>query len=246
MNLFLTPAEDQRPFDAAVVIVTVIRPSLEQAIESVFAQDVPGRVQILVGVDKPLGDWKLLERLHGRAPANRVLSVLYPGYSTSVRHGGLYPAVDGGCLRTVLSLLANARHVAYLDDDNWWAPDHLSSLLRAVEGQAFAYSQRWLVDDVTRQAVCVDRWHSTGCVPSVLPGMDQGFCDPSTLLIDKTACPLILPYWSLGPADMSDRVFFKALREGFPGRGTERATSYYRVRRTNVLWRYITADASVD
>jgi hypothetical protein len=236
MNMWIAPAEDQRRYGVAVVIVTVIRPSLERAVESVIAQDYAGRVQVLVGVDKPLGDWSLVAKLQGRATENRAVSVLYPGYSTSVRHGGIYPALDGGCLRTVLSLLANAPYVAYLDDDNWWEPSHLSSLLGAVRGHQFAYSQRWLVDEVTGKPLCVDRWHSTG----------RPFCDPSTLLIDKRPCSFILPHWSMGQGVTADRTFFRALTEHFQGRGTQRATSYYVLRKSNLLWFDILADPELS
>ena len=44
-------ADLQTSFDVAVVMPTLLRPSLKRAVESVFAQDVRGRVQILIGVD---------------------------------------------------------------------------------------------------------------------------------------------------------------------------------------------------
>jgi hypothetical protein len=203
-------------------------------------------VQILIGVDKPEGTWLLLEQLQRRAPANQVVSVLYPGYATSVRHGGIYPSLDGGCLRTVLSFLANAFHVAYLDDDNWWEEKHLSSLIHSISGYQFACSQRWLVDELTRQPICIDKWHSTGCEPSMLPGMEKGFSDPSSLMIDKRRCSFLLPHWSAGPADTADRAFFKSLTEHLEGTDTHQATSYYVIRRDNVLWPLIAADPALS
>ena len=80
----------QQPFDVAVVIQTILRPSLLQAVRSVFAQDFAGRVQILIGVDKAEGDPALIDTLRGECPANFALTFIDPGYSTSQRHGGLY------------------------------------------------------------------------------------------------------------------------------------------------------------
>jgi len=222
---------------------TVIRPSLERAVESIFAQDIAGRVQILVGVDKPLGGWPLLEQLWRRAPPHRALSVLYPGYSTSVRHGGIYPALDGGCLRTVLTLLANACHVAYWMTTTGGRRTISRPLLTAVRDSSLPTLSAGLSTTSRRADLCRSV-ALDGVRASVLPGMDRGFCDPNTLVIDKRACFSLLSSWSLGPGDMADRVFFRALRENFQGRGTHRATCYYTIRRTNVLWRHITADSA--
>src|ERR1700683_5430896 len=40
----------QMPFDFAVIMPSILRPSIADAIESVFAQDFPGRVRLLIGV----------------------------------------------------------------------------------------------------------------------------------------------------------------------------------------------------
>ena len=67
MRLVSTIHEDiasaQRPFDAAVVIPTVLRPTLKDAVLSVFRQSFPGRLHILIGVDRPMGDDQVLDEL---------------------------------------------------------------------------------------------------------------------------------------------------------------------------------------
>src|SRR5262249_10922795 len=113
------------PFAVAVVIPTVRRGSLVRAVRSVYAQDIAGTIQVLIGIDQPLGDGSALTQIERECPAHCLLSVFDLGYSTSVRHGGLHPSHDGGVLRTLLSYAAHSRYVAYLDDDNWWAPNHL-------------------------------------------------------------------------------------------------------------------------
>jgi hypothetical protein len=131
----------------------------------------------------------------------------------------------------VLSYLANSRHVAYLDDDNWWGHGHLSSLLSAVEGQDYAYSHRWFVDAATLQPLAIDHWESVGPDAGVFRDRFGGFVDPNTLMIDKVRCEPVLRWWMV-PADAhrglaADRNVFDALRRHHQGRSTGRPSCYY-------------------
>ncbi|MEI9964438.1 MAG: glycosyltransferase family A protein [Caulobacteraceae bacterium] len=120
--------DPQVPAEAAVITPTIGRPELADAVRSVYRQDFAGRIQMLIGVDKSAApDAALLDMLEGR-PGNVSVTVLRLPYSTSARHGGVHTAADGGSLRTVLSFMANAPRLAYLDDDNEWLPEHLSAL----------------------------------------------------------------------------------------------------------------------
>lgn len=221
----------QDPFAVAVVMPTLLRPTLLRAAESVFAQqDIP-HGQLLIGIDKALGDRGLIETVLGKKPPHWAVTVLDLGYSTSVRHGGVHAARDGGALRTILSYSANSRYVAYLDDDNWWAPDHLSSLLRAIQGRGYAWSQRWFVDPQTLQALAVDVWESVGPEAGIFQPLG-GFVDPNTLMIDKVQCEPVLRWWSQPlPGDATaltaDRSVFRELRGHYAGICTRRPTCYY-------------------
>lgn len=237
-----TPARGafrQIPVDVAVVIPTVLRPSLARAVRSIFAQDLDGRIQILIGIDTVGGDAGVLDALYRDCPAHIDLDILDLGYSTSRRNGGLYPCGYGGALRTILSFQANSRHVAYLDDDNWWAPDHLSSLLAAVDGADWAYGQRWMVDPRTLGPICIDDWESVGPDRGMFAADLGGFVDTNSLLIDKLACEAVLPLWGRtlfsNRADGEDRVVFHALRTRFRGRATGIASTYYLIDETDML-----------
>jgi Flp pilus assembly protein TadD len=230
-----TPTEGrdlQTPFDAAVVIPTVLRPSLAEAVRSVFAQDLQGRVQILIGIDIAEGDRALLDTLAAECPAGMALSVLDLGYSTSVRHGGLYANQFSGALRTLLTFAANSRRVAYLDDDNWWAPNHLSSLAAAMEGAHWAYSKRWFVHPGAGRPMAVDDRESVGPDAGHFAERFGGFVDTSSLMIDKLACPEIAALWSgaaFEDGSGEDRLVFQALKSGHPGRASGAVTSFYRM-----------------
>jgi len=227
-------AGSARQFDAAVVIPTVLRPSLLQAVRSVFAQQGIASVQVLIGIDKPLGDATIIDQIKSETPANCLVSVLDLGYSTSVRHGGIHLARDGGSLRTILSYAANSRYIAYLDDDNWWAADHLATLKESIRGVEWAFSKRWFFDPDTLQPLCVDEWESVGPGAGGYAAKFGGFVDPNTLMIDKVTCEPMLRLWCFPmPGEekgmSADRVVFQYLRQQAKWRGTGKATCFYRL-----------------
>ena len=224
----------QTPFDVAVVMPTILRPCLDRAVRSVFGQDLDSRVQLMIGIDRAEGDREILDELRVECPANMALTVLDPGYSTSALNGGLYRVRCGGSLRTVLGLLANSRFVAYLDDDNWWAPDHLSSLRAAIEGFSWAYSMRWYVDPRDDVPFAVDRIESTGPGCGIYADIG-GFVDTNCMMIDKLRCHWLLPAWCVpgnAVGDGEDRMIFNALcKKGHPVACTGRPTAFYSVPR---------------
>lgn len=226
----------QQPFDVAVVMPTTLRPSIETAVRSVFAQDLAGRIQILIGVDKADGSLDILDALKADCPENMHITVIDPGYSTSRRNGGLYSVLAGGSLRTVLCYLANSTHLAFLDDDNWWAPNHLSNLLAVIPGFDWAYSLRWYVDPDTGEPLCVDGWESVGPGKGIYAEIGGGFVDTNTLMINKSACHWTLPAWCvpiLVTGRGEDRVIFDRLRRHHSVAWSGEATSYYVFRRAD-------------
>jgi hypothetical protein len=227
----------QEPYEAAVVMPSILRPTIGAALRSVFAQEFPGRIQILIGVDHagggPTPDTSAVEEACRDIPPHCAVLVLYPGYSTSVRHGGLCPARDGGTLRTLLTHLANANAVAYLDDDNRWAPDHLFRLRHALNGHDYAFSLRWFVHHETLRPVAVDVWESVGPGAGVFNEWMGGFVDPNTLMIDRERCREAIVAWTtplMGDqkAMSADRMVFARLRS-MKGAGTGHATALYRL-----------------
>lgn len=219
----------QEPFDFAVVMPSTLRPSIGEALLSVFGQDFPGRVQTLIGIDHPQAPPALLDEICAHRPPHHAVFCLFPGYSTSARHGGLHATWDGGALRTILSYLANSRHVAYLDDDNWWSPRHLASMGAALERAEWAYANRWFVHPSSRRPICADEWESVGPGRGVFR---SGWVDPNCLALDKIACEAVLRWWSIplrnsAKAMDADRNLFRLLRTYFRGQGTNEATVFY-------------------
>ena len=169
------PTDLQKPFDAAVVMFTKRKGSLAAAVRSVFGQRFEGRVQVVVGVDGPDADREALAALVREVPDAMALTVVDPGYSTARSRGGLYAPEAGGALRTALTLLANARHVAYLSEVNRYAPHHLAELKRAIGDRAWAHSLRWFTDARTDAVICRDDWESVGPGGGVYAKSEGGF-----------------------------------------------------------------------
>ena len=234
----------QQPFDVAIAMPTILRPSLLQAVRAIFAQDIQGRVQIMLGIDRGPDAHGILDTLRAECPSHMTITVVDPGYSTARRNGGLYVNDYGGVLRTVLSYLANSRYVAFLDDDNWWAPSHLSALLRAIQDKAYAFSLRTLVDGRTDEVICRDEWESIGPGKGVYDKGFGGWIDTSCLMVDKLACHDALPGWALSVGDSGtgdDRMVFERLK-GTPVGETREYTTFYRIVLDGVhpylLWNY--------
>ncbi|MEO8487733.1 MAG: hypothetical protein ABI585_15510 [Betaproteobacteria bacterium] len=217
----------QTPFDVAVVLFTKRTGALAGAVRSVYKQAFDGRIQILVGVDGREADRAVLPALAREAPESMTLTVVDPGYSTARSRGGLHAPEAGGSLRAALTLLANARHVAYLSEVNQYAPHHLDALRRAIGDRAWAWTQRWFTDARNGQVICRDDWESAGPGAGTFAKSEGGFVAPDALLVDKLACAAALP--ALLNADPQgrgeDRRFFQAIR-ALPNAGTGEPSVY--------------------
>jgi hypothetical protein len=231
----------QQPFDFAVVIQTVLRPTISDAIQSVFEQRFDGSVQTLIGVDTAAGDPSDVEKICRSIPDHHGVLLFYPGYSTSRRHGGLDASWCGGALRTTLSYLANSRYLAYLDDDNWWSDDHLPAMYAALSsGAEWAYALRWFVHPDSRQPVCPDEWESVGSDRGFFSDIG-GWVDPNCLALDKIACEAVLRWWSIPMRHDSmnaDRNVFRVLRTEFRGMPTGRHSVFYALTETDSMHPY--------
>jgi hypothetical protein len=224
------PSPGDTKFEFSVAIPSILRPTIAETLRSVFAQDFPGPVQTLIGVDQPIGDINVVEAVCRDRPPHHTVMVLDPGYSTSARHGGACPARDCGALRVILSYLAASNRVAYLDDDNWWAPNHLSSLAAALEGFDWAWTRRYYVHPTSLRVVGEDTWDSVGPYAGTYAG-EGGWVDPNCLAIDKLRCEAALRWWGIPLRQSdgmdSDRNVYRVLNQEFRGTGTGVASIYY-------------------
>jgi len=215
---------------------TVLRPDLLRAARSVVEQDVDGSINLMIGIDHRLGDPAVLDRVRKLERPNRRITIIDPGYSTAQPRGGLYSNRHGGSLRTALSFIANAPRLAFLDDDNWHAPNLLSTLASAIEGRAWAFSLRWYCDSRTGEPLAIDQIESVGPGKGVHQKRYGGFCNTSTMMLDTHATHQRLPRWSHGTAQDGrgpDRSIFAALLD-LPYGETGQGTAYYWMQHSDI------------
>jgi hypothetical protein len=177
-----------------------------------------------------LGDISMLDETCAMCPSHCTVQVYWSGYSTAMRNGGLTPPSDGGALRCVLTHMANAPYVAYLDDDNWWSSDHLAQMRKAITGFDWAFALRWFVHPIVRRPICVDTWESVGPGRGVYNRTFGGYVDPNCLMFDKLACRHAPLYWNFPLAEdpgSADRNMFHHLNANHRSNGTGQATVYY-------------------
>ena len=68
----------QAPFDFTVVMPSILRPTINEAIASIFAQKFSGRVQLLLGIDTPTGDLHIVEPACPKAAAAHHVGKILP------------------------------------------------------------------------------------------------------------------------------------------------------------------------
>ena len=239
-KVFGNDSDLQNPFDTAVIMPTIGRKEIVRAIESVYAQRGVNRIQLLIGFDTSTDEMNELADLLSRPPAHVTPCLFYPGYSTSVRHGGLHLAKDGGVLRCALTYLANSKFVSYLDDDNWWLDTHLSELLAAIDGYDWAFSLRWFVDPKTNKTICIDDWESVGPNKGIFIRKFGGFVDPNCLMFNKLTCWECVALWNFPlkrdvKGMSADRNIFNYLRNHSKPGETGNPSVYYVLDPTDIL-----------
>ena len=143
-------------------------------------------------------------------------------------------------MRTVLTHLANADRVAYLDDDNTWRADHLATMSRAIAGGDYAWSLRWFVHHRTGRLLAVDEWESVGPDRGLFRERFGGFVDPNTLMLDRNKCREAVVAWTTPLAEdaagmSADREVFHRLRSRH-GVGTNQPTAFYRLSPRDLLF----------
>jgi glycosyltransferase involved in cell wall biosynthesis len=114
------------------------------------------------------------------------------------------------------SFLVNADAICYLDEDNWFEPNHIEKLVSKLqEGNPWAYSLRKIVDK-DGNFVCEDNCESLGKWP-VYFNKDQYHIDTSSFIVRREIALRVGHTW-YGQWG-ADRQFFNALKSSYPNFG---------------------------
>ena len=111
------------------------------------------------------------------------------------------------------SFLVNADIICYLDEDNWYEPNHVEKLVKAIEtGAQWAYSLRKIYDKHGNY-ICDDNCESLGKWP-IFFNNDAYHIDTSSFAIRRDVAVNIVHAW-YGQWG-ADRQFFSNLKKFFP------------------------------
>lgn len=136
----------------AVVTTTIGRPELEQAIISVQEQTYPCQHYVFVDGKQ---HWEKVKHLEAKYP--NVIFTFLP-----MNTGG-ENNIGNGAIHAILPYLLKEEIFCFLDDDNWYEPDHVEHLANMIEQHDldYAYSLRKLYTPDYR-FLCNDNWESLG------------------------------------------------------------------------------------
>ena len=184
----------------AIVTPTIGKPELIDAIKSVQNQtykDITHYV-FIDGMEYEQEIWKL------QIPNN----VKFVRLDENVGKGWYGHRVYAAC-----SFLVNADIIIYLDEDNWYEPNHVEKLVNKInEGNDWAYSLRKIYDK-DGNFLCEDNCESLGKWP-VYFKENVYHIDTSSFAIKRDIAVRIGHTW-YGQWG-ADRQFFGALKQYFP------------------------------
>lgn len=204
----------------AVITPTIGTPDLARCVASVQAQLLAGVTHYIVVDGKQHAD-AVIRQLQAFAHKKPVQVLVLPENTGA-------DGWNGHRVYGALPFLVNAHFVAFLDEDNWYAPDHLLGLMTEVREHDldWTFSLRTIVDGTGREVVR-DNCESLGnmCHTAIAPG--DFLVDTSCMLLKTRAAVEAGPSWYHQSRD-ADRSCTAFLLDRFPRtRGVPRHTLYY-------------------
>jgi len=202
---------------ATVIIPTTGAPELRKAIESVLNQSYDTICYVVCDGEDNLGKVKVIT---GEYAGNKNLKVSV--LPINVGANGFY----GHRVYAAFTHLVNTEHVLYLDQDNWFHPDHVQSCVDTIKERNldWCYTLRKVVDK-QGQFICRDDCESLGKWQSY-HGINHVDTN-SYCLLTKVAIQLASA-WHGGWGQ--DRVFLATVSKYFPNYDcTKKYSVNYRV-----------------
>lgn len=187
-----------------VITPTIGSPKLKDAIESVAKQTY--KCKHLIVIDGPeYFDVAMKNATSGNAQ-----------FICSPENTGAN-GFNGQRIYAAYPHLVNSDYIAFLDEDNWFEPDHIETLVKTIESKDldFAYSLR-KIHSPTGQYLCNDECESLGKWPIFLSrGSQYGnqyLIDTSSYLFNKRFIQATCHLWHSG-AWGEDRRYFYAVKD---------------------------------
>ena len=182
-----------------VVIPTTGADTLYDAVGSALSQ-VYENTRVLVVVDGPEFEDRTYHLLQHYDGDSRLSFMVLP---ENVGANGFY----GHRVYAAIGHLINTDYLCFLDQDNWFDPEHVSSLVNTIERKAldWAYSYRKIVDK-QGQLICEDKCESLGKITH--------FVDTNCYMLSRQVAVNVGHVWN-GKWGQ-DRVFYDVASKYFP------------------------------
>jgi glycosyltransferase involved in cell wall biosynthesis len=192
------------PKTVTVITPTIGSTKLRDAIDSVKAQTYK-HINHLVVVDGPDYTQAVYGLLSLKELTEEIQSTTSP-FNTG--GGGFY----GHRIYAAYPHLVNSDYIFFLDEDNWYAPDHVESLVKVLEQNDFAYSLRQIYDE-NKNYLCDDNCESLGKWPIYFThGNEESFLiDTSSFAFRRDFLIKVSQFWHHGWG--GDRNFFYNVKD---------------------------------
>lgn len=199
-----------------VIIPTVCTKYLKQAVESVLDQTTIECVPWIV-VDGEINyRYSVMEEIYDQYGDAFRITILPDN-----THQGLH---FGHRIHAAFTHLVNTEHVAYLDEDNWYQPNHLESLLNLKSLAACSY--RGLYDQ-DGNFIKLDHMDSLGPKSNY---QGKRFTDTSCWLFKTRVAVQFASEWNLSLPAPGGRTFSDAVHDAIVVACTYQPTLCYRTR----------------
>lgn len=195
--------ESLKPKTVTVITPTIGSSKVKDAVRSVKAQTYP-HVKHLIVVDGPQYDERFVENFEIEE-----LELLMP-YAVNPENTGSN-GFYGHRVYAAYPHLVNSDYVMFLDEDNWYEPDHVASLVETIEKQdlLFAYSLRKIFDAQGKYLVD-DDCESLGLWP-IRTSNDEHLVDTSAYCFKRDFLIRCCHLWHHGWG--GDRNFYNIIRQ---------------------------------
>lgn len=200
-------------FRVSVITPSIGSPQLVQAIESVQAQSYP-LLEHLIVADGPDSH----DRVRQFLPTAPRHPIHYLPLPYNIGGGGFC----GHRVYGAGAYLVNSHYIAFLDEDNWFAPDHVATLMAKItaEGLAWAYALRRIVDADGR-FLANDDCESLGAWPT-WNDANKHLVDVNCYMLRRDLAIGVSPLWyrRFRDEENPDFVICRRLLKDHPRHGT--------------------------
>lgn len=175
-----------------VITPTIGSPKLKDAVESVQSQTY-GNIQHLIVVDGDEYFSKTVDNLPYSPDSN--MKIIPLPWNTGKTGGNFY----GHRVYAGVPHLINADYIFFLDEDNWYEPDHVRTLVEVLDqGNDFAYSFRKIYDQ-DKKYIADDNCEALGKWPIYFSHKDpQYLVDTSSFAFNTKFLQKTCHFWHSG------------------------------------------------